>query len=106
MASSCLMYRSNLPDAVFSAMEYIMTMVLDESDKVPLDLLKTLLSSVRKENQVILFPLHLVLFCLVMLFISYHSVLFIKEFVVLLIVSDCFIYFLETGGESYRELFC
>lgn len=43
--------KSNLPDAVFSAMESIMTMVLDESEEIPLDILKALLSSVRKENQ-------------------------------------------------------
>ncbi|BFG24802.1 hypothetical protein CerSpe_110760 [Prunus speciosa] len=43
--------KSNLPDAVFSAMETIMTMVLDESEEIPLDILKALLSSVRKENQ-------------------------------------------------------
>lgn len=81
MASSCLMFRSNLPDAVFSAMETIMTMVLDESEEIPLDILKALLSSVRKENQdqVILFVFTscFVLFCYVPFLFSYHSVLFI-----------------------------
>ncbi|XP_024183429.1 uncharacterized protein LOC112188531 isoform X4 [Rosa chinensis] len=46
--------QSNHPHAVFSDMQTIMTMVLDEiheSEEIPLELLKILLSSVRKENQ-------------------------------------------------------
>ncbi|KAB2604936.1 hypothetical protein D8674_041671 [Pyrus ussuriensis x Pyrus communis] len=43
----------NHPHSVFSAMETIMTMVLDESEEIPVDLLKALLSSVRKENQTV-----------------------------------------------------
>lgn len=48
--------QSNHPHAVFSDMQTIMTMVLDEiheSEEIPLDLLKILLSSVRKENQTV-----------------------------------------------------
>ncbi|KAM3700168.1 hypothetical protein ACB098_05G077700 [Castanea mollissima] len=43
--------RSNHPHAVFSAMETIMTLVIDESEEISLDLLSPLLASVRKENQ-------------------------------------------------------
>ncbi|KAE8646427.1 uncharacterized protein LOC101213167 isoform X2 [Cucumis sativus] len=43
--------RSNHPTAVFSAMEAIMTNVLDESEEVSSDLLRPILASVRKENQ-------------------------------------------------------
>ncbi|CAK9310357.1 unnamed protein product [Citrullus colocynthis] len=43
--------RSNHPTAVFSAMEAIMTNVLDESEEISLDLLRPILASVRKENQ-------------------------------------------------------
>ncbi|KAM1060728.1 hypothetical protein ACFX13_025894 [Malus domestica] len=45
--------QSNHPHSVFSAMETIMTMVLDESEEIPMDLVKALLSSVRKENQTV-----------------------------------------------------
>lgn len=45
--------RSNHPTAVFSAMEAIMTNVLDESEEISLDLLRPILASVRKENQVL-----------------------------------------------------
>ncbi|KAB2611541.1 hypothetical protein D8674_019573 [Pyrus ussuriensis x Pyrus communis] len=45
--------QSNHPHSVFSAMETIMTMVLDESEEIPVDLVKALLSSVRKENQTV-----------------------------------------------------
>nr|XP_027126062.1 uncharacterized protein LOC113742425 [Coffea arabica] len=41
----------NHPEAVFSYMEDIMTWLLDESDDIPLGLLKPLLASVKKENQ-------------------------------------------------------
>ncbi|XP_042951284.1 uncharacterized protein LOC122285205 isoform X8 [Carya illinoinensis] len=43
--------RSNPPLSVFSAMETIMTMVIEESEEISLDLLIPLLSSVKKENQ-------------------------------------------------------
>ncbi|KAF7843194.1 Sister chromatid cohesion protein PDS5 isogeny B-B [Senna tora] len=43
--------RSNHPYFVKYAMETIMTMVLDESEEVSVDLLRPLLDSVRKENQ-------------------------------------------------------
>ncbi|KAG7025713.1 Sister chromatid cohesion protein PDS5-like B-B [Cucurbita argyrosperma subsp. argyrosperma] len=43
--------RSNHPPAVFSAMEAIMTNVLDESEEISSDLLRSILVSVRKENQ-------------------------------------------------------
>ncbi|XP_023004114.1 uncharacterized protein LOC111497543 isoform X3 [Cucurbita maxima] len=43
--------RSNHPPAVFSAMEAIMTNVLDESEEISSDLLRPILVSVRKENQ-------------------------------------------------------
>jgi hypothetical protein len=41
------------PHDVFSAMEKIMTMVIDESDDIFLDLLSPLFASVRKENETI-----------------------------------------------------
>jgi hypothetical protein len=44
---------SNHPHDVFSAMETIMTMVIDESDDISLDLLSPLLASVRKENEIV-----------------------------------------------------
>ncbi|XP_037494960.1 uncharacterized protein LOC105630320 isoform X2 [Jatropha curcas] len=43
--------RSNHPHAVFLAMETIMTLIIDESEDIPVALLTPLLSSVRKENQ-------------------------------------------------------
>ncbi|XP_041020647.1 uncharacterized protein LOC121262297 isoform X2 [Juglans microcarpa x Juglans regia] len=43
--------RSNHPLSIFSAMETIMTMVIEESEEISLDLLIPLLSSVKKENQ-------------------------------------------------------
>ncbi|PON57276.1 Armadillo-type fold containing protein [Parasponia andersonii] len=43
--------RSDHPPRIFSAMEAIMTVTLDESEDIPFDLLSLLLSSVRKENQ-------------------------------------------------------
>ncbi|CAK9186825.1 unnamed protein product [Ilex paraguariensis] len=43
--------RSNHPHAVFTDMETIMTMVIEESEEVSFDLLHPLLSSVKKENQ-------------------------------------------------------
>ena len=51
--------RSNHPHAVFSAMETIMTLVIDESEDISSDLLSPLLASVRKENQVVSFAEHL-----------------------------------------------
>uniref|UniRef100_A0A2N9FW09 TATA-binding protein interacting (TIP20) domain-containing protein n=1 Tax=Fagus sylvatica TaxID=28930 RepID=A0A2N9FW09_FAGSY len=44
---------ANHPHDVFSAMETIMTMVIDESDNISLDLLSPLLASVRKENETV-----------------------------------------------------
>lgn len=86
-----------------------MTMVLDESEEIPLDILKALLSSVRKANQdqVILFAFTscFVLLCSFFYFPTIPFCLF-KSVCPLLIVSDRFTYFLETWGESYRELFC
>uniref|UniRef100_A0A2N9IMM9 Uncharacterized protein n=1 Tax=Fagus sylvatica TaxID=28930 RepID=A0A2N9IMM9_FAGSY len=43
----------NHPHDVFSAMETIMTMVIDESDDISLDLLSPLLAHVRKENEIV-----------------------------------------------------
>nr|XP_048320328.1 sister chromatid cohesion protein PDS5 homolog C isoform X2 [Ziziphus jujuba var. spinosa] len=43
--------RSNHPHAVFSAMERIMILIVEESEEISLDLLRPLLSSVRKEDQ-------------------------------------------------------
>ncbi|XP_022953544.1 uncharacterized protein LOC111456055 isoform X1 [Cucurbita moschata] len=43
--------RSNHPPAVFSAMETIMTNVLEESEEISSDLLRPILASVRKENK-------------------------------------------------------
>ena len=44
---------ANHPHDVFSAMETIMTIVIDESDNISLDLLSPLLASVRKENETV-----------------------------------------------------
>jgi hypothetical protein len=44
---------ANHPHDVFSAMETIVTMVIDESDNISLDLLIPLLASVRKENETV-----------------------------------------------------
>ncbi|XP_038718226.1 uncharacterized protein LOC120011235 isoform X2 [Tripterygium wilfordii] len=43
--------RSNHPHIVFTSMETIMTMVIDESEEVSVDLINPLLASVRQENQ-------------------------------------------------------
>ncbi|KAG6728148.1 hypothetical protein I3842_02G158800 [Carya illinoinensis] len=43
--------RSNQPDTVFSAMETIMTLVIDESEEISSDLLVPLLATVKKENE-------------------------------------------------------
>ena len=43
--------RSNHPLAVFSAMETIMTLIIDENEEISLDLLSSLFASVRKENR-------------------------------------------------------
>ncbi|KAK3188647.1 hypothetical protein Dsin_028208 [Dipteronia sinensis] len=43
--------RSDHPTDIYTAMEKTMTLVIDESEDVSWDLLSTLLSSVRKENQ-------------------------------------------------------
>ncbi|XP_062089980.1 sister chromatid cohesion protein PDS5 homolog C-like isoform X2 [Humulus lupulus] len=43
--------RSNHPPAVFSSMEFIMTLVIKESEEISLDLITLLLSSVKKEKQ-------------------------------------------------------
>ncbi|KAI4316392.1 hypothetical protein L6164_024376 [Bauhinia variegata] len=42
------------PDNVFSAMETIMTLVLEESEDIPLELLSPILDSVKKENKEVL----------------------------------------------------
>ena len=44
---------ANHPHDVFSAVETIMTMVIDESDNISLDLLSSLLARVRKENEIV-----------------------------------------------------
>ena len=44
---------ANHPHDVFSAMETIMTMVIDESDDISLDLLSPLLAHVREENEIV-----------------------------------------------------
>ena len=45
--------RSNHSPIIFSAMETIMTMVIDESDDISLDLLSLLLASVQQENETV-----------------------------------------------------
>ena len=44
---------ANHPHNVFSAMETIMTMVIDESDDIFLDFLSLLLVSVTKKNEIV-----------------------------------------------------
>lgn len=44
--------RSNHPHAVFLAMETVMTLIIDESEDVSVDLLTPLLASITKESQV------------------------------------------------------
>lgn len=46
------MLRSDHPEAVFSSMEGIMSLVLAESEEIPLDLICLLLDSVKKVNTV------------------------------------------------------
>lgn len=48
--------RESHPDNIFSSMETIMTLVLEESEDISSELLHCLLSSVKKENQVNLNP--------------------------------------------------
>lgn len=55
MLSFCLIIRCNHPHVVFTQMEYIMTLTIEESDEISHELLRILLSSVSKENQVITF---------------------------------------------------
>lgn len=94
----CWMFRSNHPHTVFSAMERIMILVVEESEEISLDLLRPLLSSVRKENQVHSYALclfHFVFVCYVRFYIF-----------CLCIVLEDFAYFLDIGGESYHQLCC
>lgn len=46
------MLRSDHPEAVFSSMEGIMSLVLHESEDIPLDIISLLLDSIKKENRV------------------------------------------------------
>lgn len=92
------MFRSNHPHAVFSAMERIMILIVEESEEISLDLLRPLLSSVRKENQVHSYALYLFHFVFVCYVRLYHSCL--------CIVSEDFAYFLDIGAESYHQLCC
>ena len=45
------MIRSNHPPAIISAMETIMSLVINESENISLDLLSSLFAIVRKVNQ-------------------------------------------------------
>lgn len=47
-----LKIREHHPENVFSSMETIMTLVLEESEEISFDLLSPLLDSVKKDNEV------------------------------------------------------
>jgi hypothetical protein len=49
---SCSTSRSNHPQIAILAMETIMTLVIDESEEISVELLTLLLVSVKKQNQV------------------------------------------------------
>ena len=49
-----LTLRSDHPKEVFSAMETMMTLVIDESDYVLVELLSPILATVRKDNKAII----------------------------------------------------
>ena len=53
-ALSYLTLRSDHPEEVFSAMETIMTLVIDESEYVLVELLSPILAPVRKDNKAII----------------------------------------------------
>jgi len=46
-------FREHHPENVFSSMETIMTLVLEESEDISLDLLSSLLTSIKKDNEVV-----------------------------------------------------
>lgn len=45
--------RADHPDIVFTSMEIIMVLLIEESDEINMELLQPLLDSLRKENQVV-----------------------------------------------------
>lgn len=89
-------------------MEAIMTNVLDESEDISLDLLRLILASVRKENQVLL----LLLLPLLLLLISWSPLFFIPNLNSFYIITNWLIpiiigssfYFMETGRKGYVQL--
>ena len=46
-------FREHHPENVFSSMETIMTLVVEESEDISLDLLSPLLDSIKKDNEVV-----------------------------------------------------
>lgn len=57
------MYRDNHPENVFSSMEMIMTVVVEESEDISSDLLSCLLVHVKKDNKVALCLSFFIMLC-------------------------------------------
>jgi len=50
----CSTYRDYHPENVFTSMETIMSLVLEESEEISLELLTPILASVKRDNEVII----------------------------------------------------
>lgn len=65
MFDAVIFSRPDHPNVVFTSMEEIMTLLIEESDEISMELLQPLLDSVRKENQAI----NLILVILLIMFL-------------------------------------
>lgn len=61
MFDAVIFSRPDHPNVVFTSMEEIMTLLIEESDEISMELLQPLLDSARKENKAM--NLILVIFC-------------------------------------------
>lgn len=61
MFDAVIFSRPDHPNVVFTNMEEIMTLLIEESDEISMELLQPLLDSARKENKAM--NLILVIFC-------------------------------------------
>lgn len=94
---SCLITRYIPLPVVFRQMEYIMTLTLEESEEISEEVLSSLLTSVRKKNEV------WGLYCSCV-FVPYILPVLLYIILYNTCVLECFVPFLEIGGESFEEL--
>ena len=89
-ALSYLTLRSDHPEEVFSAMETIMTLVMDESEYVLVEVVSPILATVRKDNKAI------IIFCLIL----FSSWAFIFNFIIFIDMFCCLfrMFHLFVGG--------